>query len=140
MLVTVTIYNLLAKFIHFLEIMSRTTIQCFVWDIPRTTVFFIIHIRVMVFKNGSSKFLWKTAFSRPFHCKFFKGFLTQILLGQFLNIYLIFTWAFVLSYKAYWNISCSLIVSTQIKKINFDTKSLKHSAFSFTACFAWLKS
>ena len=42
---------------------------------------------------------------------FFKGFLTQIFLGQFLNIYLIFTWAFVLSYKAYWNISCFLVVS-----------------------------
>ena len=40
MLVTVTIYNLLAKFIHFLEIMSRTTSQCFVWDIPHATVFF----------------------------------------------------------------------------------------------------
>ena len=32
--------------------------------------------------------LWKTAFSRPYPIKFFKGCLPQILLGPFLN-----TWA-----------------------------------------------
>ena len=80
MLVTVTIYNLLAKFIHFLEIMSRTTIQCFVWDIPRTTVFFIIHIRVMVFKNGSSKFCGRQPLADHFTANFLKAFLHKFYL------------------------------------------------------------
>ena len=77
MLVTVTIYNLLAKFIHFLEIMSRTTSQCFVWDIPHATVFFIIRIRVMVFKNGSSKFCGRHPLADHFTANFLKAFLNK---------------------------------------------------------------
>ena len=45
----------------------------------------------MLFKNEPSKFVKDfkdiVCLGRPYHFKFFKGFLPQILLGQFLNTY-----------------------------------------------------
>ena len=46
------------------------------------------YIWIKVFKNGPSKICERQSLknsSRPYHFKFFKGFLPQILLGPFLN-------------------------------------------------------